>query len=541
MGVRWPTTWLNAADAVQALPEKHITPSQLWRTMAENGLLDTTRQRYVADALHALGSILFHPDDPELRDTVILRPEWVNSYISRVLDSPEVEHRQGLLRRDHLDRLWEDLGRGMRDHFLGMMEKYDLSYKTGSEHGEDLSLVVERLPWNPPAHFQERWAPVDSAGGEKEIRLIYRLNTTPPGIPTWFIARSHRFTTDTHWRAGAVLAHPDGRHRALIRGDRHRNVVELTVRGPSPSNFFAVLNDGLGLTLARYPGLDITRLVPCQCGERCTELFDYEDLQRRLERVPPRPEIECHKSGEDVHVPLLLLGLPPTERDEIRSALDRLAKGSTAVSDRLDELASDQQRMFLKLQQGIQSSLETKCPSIFAVTPIQRGKALGRDRYELHLYCEDPGSWHRLPDGRGVYGIAESPQWLRRMTPYLQTLLVVLKHAAPLAGPILGVAVEHLGGQLKADVELMSALVDEIPGIELARGDKESRERDFESGAARVPMEHGSNEADFRALERLLTEIDPERAWGGLSRVSTPEGLTLYLCEEHAAPYRRKR
>jgi hypothetical protein len=152
----------------------------------------------------------------------------------------------------------------------------------------------------------------------------------------------HLFTVDTHWRTGAVLAHPDRRHRALIRADRHRNTVEVTVRGPSPSSLFAVLNDGLSLTLDRYPGLNINRVVPCQCGERCTELFDYEDLQRRIERVPPRLEIECRKSGDDVHVPLLLLGLPPSERDEIRSALARLeehggcrtARASTASPNR---------------------------------------------------------------------------------------------------------------------------------------------------------------------------------------------------------------
>jgi internalin A len=256
--------------------------------------------------------------------------------------------------------------------------------------------------------------------------------------------------------------------------------------------------------------------------------------------MPPRLEIECRKSGDDVHVPLLLLGLPPTERDEIRSALARLEEHGAAIGERLDELAGDQQRMFLKLQQGIQSSLETKCPSVFAVTSVRQIKVVGRNRYELHLYCEEPGSWHRLPDGQGVYGIAESPQWLRRMTPYLQTLLVVLKHAAPLVGPVLGVAVEHLGEQLKADVELMSALVDEIPDFDLARKEKEPRDRDFE-GEAHMPIERASSEADFRALEKLLTEIDPERTWGGLSRVNTPEGLTLYLCRDHAAPYSRNR
>jgi internalin A len=48
-----------------------------------------------------------------------------------------------------------------------------------------------------------------------------------------------------------------------------------------------VLDDGLNLTLERFPGLDIIREVPCPCEEGCTELFDYEHLRARLARNPP--------------------------------------------------------------------------------------------------------------------------------------------------------------------------------------------------------------------------------------------------------------
>jgi internalin A len=535
MGERWPASWLAATRAVDAMTEKHVTPARLWQAMADAGLRNSRYQAYVAGALHTLGSILFHMDDPELRETVILRPEWVNTYISRVLDSHEVERRHGLLSRDLLDALWSDLDHGMRDHFLRMMEEYDLSYRTESENGNDVSLVVERLPWNAPAEYELRWDRVPHGTREHEIRMIYQLNTTPPGIPTWFIARSHRFTTDTHWRSGALLAHPDRRHRALIRADRHRNEVELAVRGPSPAAFFAVLNEGFNFTLERYPGLIIKRMVPCNCGPSCTELYEYEDLQRRMERTPPKMEIECRKSGADVYVPRLLLGIPPAEREEIRSALSRLAAGTVEVGERLNELASDQQRMFLRLQQQIQSGLDTTCPSVFAVTPIRQSRVRGA-AYELSLYCEEPGSWHPLPDRAGVYQISQSPAWLRTMAPYLRELVMVLKHAAPLAGPVLGATVEHLTEHLKADVEAMAQLVEQIPEVEPHRENPVLDSRRPDGPSARA-----TNEAGFRVLEKWLTEIDPAKHWGGLTRVTTPEGLALYLCRDHAAPYSRGR
>src|SRR5215471_11171056 len=126
-----------------------------------------------------------------------------------------VAEKQGLLTRQHLNELWYDLDPGLRDHFLRMMDRYDLSYQIYEEVGPDISLVVERLPWNAPP-YQLIWDDLLKRPDTSEIKVLYRLNTMPPGIPTWFIARSHRFTTNQHWRTGVLLAHPDRQHRALV-------------------------------------------------------------------------------------------------------------------------------------------------------------------------------------------------------------------------------------------------------------------------------------------------------------------------------------
>jgi hypothetical protein len=45
--------------------------------------------------------------------------------------------------------------------------------------------------------------------------------------------------------------------------------------------------------------------------------------------------------------------------------------------------------------------------------------------------------------------------------------------------------------------------------------------------------------AALRALRFLLDEKDKEQHWGGLKKVLTPEGHYLWLCENHAAEYKR--
>ncbi|MGH7866729.1 MAG: COR domain-containing protein, partial [Candidatus Dormibacteraceae bacterium] len=538
MGAEWPATWLAAAESLRTSQDKSVTPEQMWRKMTEAGVSDAVQRSYIAVALHQLGDILYYDEDPELAQTVVLKPEWVNEYISKVLDSEQVATKQGLLTREHLNELWCDLDRGMRDHFLGMMEKYDLSYRIEGGSAGDVSLVVERLSWNPP-FFQAEWDKIGDLPDTHEIKVLYKLNTMPPGIPTWFIARSHRFSKKTHWRSGALLGHTDGRHLALVRANRHRNILELAVRGPSPAAFFSVLDDGLNGTLERFPGLGVTRQVPCPCQESsdspCIELFDYDDLRNRLARTPPRHEIECRKSGELVSVPQLLLGLAPSERDATRMSIDQIAKKLTHL-EKMVEQTEYSQRTFLKFLRNAQAQQEVRCPSVFAVVPTTRRRLAGLagSTYELRLYCEEPGAWHRLPEPQGCYAITEPSEWLRKLGPYLQYLLTILKHAAPLAGPILGMSVDKLDEHLKADCDLMKELVsqaptqlrykDKLPGINPANPDSSA---------------HATNEADFRVLEAMLTKIDPDRIWGGLCRTSTPEGLTLYLCPYHLATYQQ--
>ncbi len=139
--------------------------------------------------------------------------------------------------------------------------------------------------------------------------------------------------------------------------------------------------------------------------------------------------------------------------------------------------------------------------------------------------------WHPLPEGEGCYQIRESPEWLRRYGPYLHKLVTVLKHLAPLVNPVLGMTVGVLGTRTKSDVDMMKVLVDQLPmsayGGHPFLGDE------------LVSANRAPTEGDFRALEAMLTELDPRRKWGGLSRIDTPEGLALYLCRDHAAPYLR--
>ena len=471
-----------------------------------------------------MGDILYYDDDDELADTVILHPQWVTAYISKVLDSADVARRAGLLTRHQVQLLWSDLEIGLRDRFLRLMEKFDLSYRIRDSSAA--CLIVERLPWETP-EYQKFWNDAAAEPSAREVSIRYKMNTIPPGIPTWFIAREHRFTTGLHWRSGALLRYTtDPRVVGLIIADRHNRTVDLIVRGPTPQMFFSLLQDGFESTLHRYHGLEVERLVPCICNgshQSCAHQYDYDDLARRLEASPPRLDVECPKSLRQVSVNELLFGLPSSTGDQI---LARLESIDQSVADFRTETAWAQSQ-FLKVLRRNQVLLEAQCPSLFTITPATRKftNLPGTRRFELRLYCEQPGAIHPL-DG-DPYTFDRQPEWLVKIGPYLAMLLTVLKHAAPLAGPALGLAASDLATRMQNETELMKAIIDQLPGTR-------PNENSVTSLLEAVPSTNIELDSDYRAVFALLDALDPAHHWRGLNRVRTPEDQVLWLCRDHA-------
>ena len=370
------------------------------------------------------------------------------------------------------------------------------------------------------------------------------LNTTiPSGVPTYFIARQHRFTMRKHWKYGALFADdPDQpKHLALVRSYPHERYLELAVREPYPHNFFALLRGGLELTLARFKGLKetIQRTVPCpgHGDTDCPFRFDYRHLERALERDQPAEHIQCQESLELVSVPGLMYGLHWETQGQVMSRLDRLESnvrgdiagsrdnlkaeivgGRDAVLDELKDLRTLVQRQFIIEQ----SKIESHCPRVFTLLPATGKRWLQNltgQKKMLHLYCEQPGEWH--PTEGGTYEVPQTPEWLATVGPYLGRLVAVLKYAAPLAGAAVNVAAPGAGQIIASHLKLMGQLVNVLPSLEGIEEHRFSQEMAGESGNDRVT---GSA---LRVLRQLLEEKDPERVWGGLGRVLTPEGHYL--------------
>ena len=557
MGAAWPSNWLAGIEACRATPRTHVGLRELHRILIGAGVGDPLERETLARVMHRLGDILYYPDEQQLVDTVILRPQWLSARIAAILDSETVAHHDGLITRTDIEREWLGIGRDVREYLLDLMERFNISYRVSGARDDAVAIVVDRLPYKPP-NYTDIWNAASGRADAAEMRMRYRLGTVlPPGIPTWFIALEHRFTTGMVWRTGALLLHDDGQHIGLVTAKPRTGIVELTVRGPWPASFLWLLDGGLNLTFSRYPGLKITREVPCPCrrgtNENCPTWFDYDKLIRR--RRLGKPTVECPTTYKEVDVTWLLSGIAPSAADpasppneytsELFDALTAhtgriLAAVTEGTRSTAGELARQSAAMdvgFTRLWNLLGAQYQKRCPRVFTLTPGRTRRLPGVHGLVLRLYCEEPGAWHPLPGDEGTYNVTDVTPWLAALNRHLAKILALLTAASPLAGSILGIAAVQLQGQLADDVKGMKELLASLPArLPLPEG----QTGQIAPNAAddwREPGIRAENDADFRAIVAFLHQIDPDERWGGLSRISTPEGRILYVCRDHLDRY----
>jgi internalin A len=534
MGQEWPKSWIDSANALREQDGLFISRQKIPEILKNKGVEEKESDTLLR-TLHELGDILYFYEDEELKDTIILQPQWVAKEVGRVIDSKDVQNECGVFKRDFMDRLWEEvIDPGLRDRLLRLMEKFDLSYRIPDEVNK--SLVVECLPLELKTS-SEIWNRESLSEKNKEISMKFKLNAIPPGIPTWFMARSHRFTTGNHWRRGAILK-DKANNWALVETNAHERFVQLTVRGPFPNNFFAVLKDGLENSLGRYPGLEITRKIPCPGHDNdkpCCHEFDHRQLLKAFEIG--KPTIECAETFEGVGVSDLLLGWEiktfEKSHDEPEQYLKVILSKIEEMQGSVTEGLSLLQLNFIKVHNSIQSQVDHACPSVFVLRELERqflDKANQVKPYELQFYCEAPGCWHEVETAK--FQFEQSEEWLAAIAPYANSLVKTLKLIAPLAGSGAGVFLDQEDAKdIKKKLDLMGKL---LPKTNVDGG----ASLDFKSLRGEKGEPRQLEESALMELRRLLDSIDPAWRNRGLKRVLTPEGHYLWLCDKHAKEYR---
>jgi hypothetical protein len=552
---RYPRSWQEFRAALKRRDEPYL-PYDEYERLAEGAGLAADSAGLLARIANQLGQwITFaDPEADEVTELVILKPDWLSTAISLVLNNEETYTAKGLLPHRRLPGIWDDPGR--RHHyprrlfspFLALMRRFELCYPVTdpTRGGEQVSLIPLLLAAPRPdlsaawTGYRTDWpraaqvCEITEADGGRAL--------LPEGLMPRLIARFHPYSLgqsdvrdSVHWLGGMVLQ-DSYQGRALI--EARDNLIWVTVRGVSPGFLLYRLTDEIRQVVDDWKGFQVTVKVPCRTcppGRRDRGLFAIRLLLRIRES---RADLHCLSCGEPQRIDDLLSGMSQAQltgpgdartveevRQVVRKELEPLARKIEGIgvhnerdlqgvrADLIGHLVSRDEwtlRLFESLDDEVRAG-----PWLAGIGEIHRTllrPGLTHVRLRLSLWCEHarlPLSVLRDDPEAGVYELEVPREWLVKAAPYLRVGLTLLRTFTPIVGDGLDdvlsdAARQALGDQLKAAGDSLEPMIEEAASFQALE-------------APHVVPAERPDAAVLRSLQQLIANQD--KTFAGLVRV----------------------
>jgi Leucine-rich repeat (LRR) protein len=304
MGRKVPQRWQETRQVLKKTGAAYLPFNQVEKLCIDHKM-DEEEARDFIRISHRLGHLVHYEHDPVLQDIVALKPDWLSTAISFVLDDEQTRKAHGLVSFERLGQLWNDPKR-LKDRypakfhpiFLRLMERYDLSYRVAdAQKGQtdETSLIAQLVPdvRPPEQEFSVGWHIAPSRGDDQQAQICRIVDAksgqsaTAEGLFYQLIVRLHKYSLgrvnrdlSIHWQRGLVLD-DDYNGRALL--ENVGNDVRITVRAAYPERFLSVLTHEVKWLVENFwKGLRCEVTVPCTApcgmGTPGTGLFEVEKL-----------------------------------------------------------------------------------------------------------------------------------------------------------------------------------------------------------------------------------------------------------------------
>lgn len=582
-----PQRWQEAREALKKNGAPYLPLDEVL-ALCEGLKMDKEEAQLFVTVSHRLGHLIHYEHDPALRDIVVLKPDWLATAMSFVLDDKQTRDAHGLVSFARLGELWNDPARTKENRyptelhpvFVGLMERYDLSYVVAGlpvkGQPDGTSLIAQLVPDIRPddCEMHAGW-PATAADGDEQRVQICRIvedkngqSASAEGLFYQLIVRLHKyslgrvnFAESLHWQRGLVLD-DDYNGRALL--EHIGNDVKITVRAAYPEAFLSVLTREVKwLVESFWAGLRCDVMVPCvvPCGRNVpgTGLFEVEKLIESKKKR--RPEYPCTVCNEWQNIDCLLRNAPAAQPEPMNGLLGsrEVLAGLNAVRVLLQQnhgeamgrfntldattlaTLSKVDESYTRLMQALTDEAKDG-PRLFSLVP-ENPKFFDQpnwmsQKFRLTLFCEHS----RLPlpllskgkkaDGEYTFDIKR--EWLVTVAPYLKLLAGTLSLVVPVASAVAKLEIDDNAYKaMEKQLELGQKTAESLAKA----GDKFNTMLDGEDGPDMTTTggairAHG---AVLRQLHALLKEKDP--GFGGLVRVQNKRQEFLWVHPMFEAKY----
>lgn len=342
--MQFPADWFRVKERLEEMPDEYMGYESFRRLCSEEGVGDESDQDTLRWVMHCLGIALNYRDDSRLRETSVLKPEWVTHGIYQILNSKKLAARQGELHTGDLRDILPKERYPVEKHLflLELMRKFSLCFAFPET---DRYLVPELLGKEEPEETAE-FPPREC------LNFEYHYGVLPEGLMPRFIVRSHTLSRgEARWRSGVILAHEDC--KALVTSVTADRRVIVRVRGGDAGarrRLLALIRYDLDKINAEFKDrLDAQPKVPL--AEHPEFSVDYKKLAAfEKQGVESFPEF-IGRQVVTVHVNELLNGVDlDKQREDSLEVLTRARSVFFSYSHK-DEWLRDELETHLKLLQ----------------------------------------------------------------------------------------------------------------------------------------------------------------------------------------------
>ena len=289
VGTALPKTWVDVRKKLEELKNQgtnHISLDAYLTICEENGFDKYNNSLQLSQYLHDLGVCLHFQDDPVLKNTVILEPEWGTDAVYKVLDDNTIIRNLGCFNQQNLDNIWsESKYQRMHDQLLQLMIKFKLCYEISYDKGN--YIAPQLLTLDQPEY---EWNDKDN------LLLRYNYEFMPKGILTRFIVEMHQdIYKDYVWRNGVVLV--DSYSRIEVIEYYEKKEIRIRVSGDNKKDPMIIITNEIDKINNSYERIKYNKLIPCNCPTcvNKTEPHFYQ-LQELKSRVAYKQQnIGCGK------------------------------------------------------------------------------------------------------------------------------------------------------------------------------------------------------------------------------------------------------
>ncbi|MBL7794500.1 MAG: hypothetical protein JNK77_19360, partial [Saprospiraceae bacterium] len=231
--------WLAVkAELERRSSENHISRNEYLKICNEKGLEEGEALSWLS-ILDRIGTVIHFGENPDLKDWIVLNPNWIKEALYAVLDSRQCVG--GALRPADLLDIWDKDSAGNaysaddREKLLSVMQAYELCYERQNAFGETEYVV--------PALLRDKRPPLPPALENPACRLRFKFDPfLPAGTVNKLMVRLNKWVyNNLMWKNNAVFHDAQTNVFAHVEEDWKNHAIYLRLSETGVGDLYAAI------------------------------------------------------------------------------------------------------------------------------------------------------------------------------------------------------------------------------------------------------------------------------------------------------------